>query len=63
MEGRQTACAIYPVRPQKCRTWPFWDGNLRSPDDWNQTAKGCPGINRGKQYDFVTIETLRRQTP
>lgn len=60
--GKAT-CGIYPVRPVQCRTWPFWDVNLHSPDDWNQTAKDCPGINRGEQVDFVTIETRRRQTP
>jgi Fe-S-cluster containining protein len=24
----QRKCAIYPVRPSQCRTWPFWPSNL-----------------------------------
>jgi len=54
-DGKRT-CGIYPVRPVQCRTWPFWDINLESPDTWNEAALECPGINRGPQYDFVQIE-------
>ena len=57
-EGR-TICSIYPVRPVQCRTWPFWDENLKSPDSWNQAATTCPGMNRGKHHGFVAIEELR----
>ena len=31
-------CSIYPVRPQQCRAWPFWDSNLRSRQDWDRAA-------------------------
>jgi len=24
----QKQCSIYPVRPNQCRTWPFWPENL-----------------------------------
>ena len=54
-------CAIYPVRPNQCRTWPFWDSNLKSPATWNQAASVCPGINRGKFYSFEEIEKRRKQ--
>ena len=53
-------CVIYPVRPTQCRTWPFWAGNLRSPADWNEAARRCPGINRGRVYDIEQIERLRK---
>lgn len=49
-------CSIYPVRPLQCRTWPFWDINLDSPADWADAAKGCPGMNKGRQYDLVQIQ-------
>lgn len=58
--GKAT-CLIHPVRPLQCRTWPFWTQNLRSPDTWNEAHKKCPGMNQGKRYDFVQIETLRTQ--
>jgi len=58
-DGKQTMCSIYPVRPLQCRTWPFWRQNLRSPDAWNTAHETCPGINHGRQYDFVEIESIR----
>ena len=61
VNGRRI-CGIYPVRPNQCRTWPFWTENLRSPNTWNETATSCPGVNRGPCYDFDAIERLRTQT-
>jgi hypothetical protein len=60
--GRRRGCAIYPVRPNQCRTWPFWTTNLRTADDWNMAGLRCPGINRGRSYTFEEIETIRRRT-
>jgi hypothetical protein len=59
--GGKVACSIYPVRPLQCRTWPFWTGNLRSRDSWAEVGENCPGLNNGKHYDFVQIETTRAQ--
>ena len=61
-QGQDSAsCAIYSVRPTQCRTWPFWDSNLKSPDAWNSAAMNCPGMNRGPVHAFVRIEELRVQ--
>ena len=57
----KSMCSIYPVRPLQCRTWPFWNNVLRSPDSWNATATTCPGMNRGAPYDYVQIEMRRTQ--
>jgi len=54
-------CAIYDVRPMQCRNWPFWPGNLTSPDAWNAAAVKCPGINKGKLYTFEKIERIKKQ--
>src|SRR5262245_50669703 len=40
---RRDGCTIYAVRPRQCRSWPFWERNLRSPDAWRQTCQECPG--------------------
>lgn len=53
-------CAIYPVRPGQCRTWPFWPENLASPNAWNTAAMRCPGFNRGRYYSAEEIERLKR---
>ncbi len=59
-DGKWT-CAIYPVRPNQCRTWPFWPDNLTTPDHWNRAAMKCPGISRGRLYSLEEIEELRKQ--
>lgn len=38
-------CSIYESRPSQCRTFPWWIGNLRSPEDWEEASKRCEGIN------------------
>lgn len=56
---RKRVCTVYDVRPLQCRTWPFWDGLLRSQEAWESASRGCPGMNRGKQYSLQEIESLR----
>ena len=55
----QKRCRIYTVRPQQCRTWPFWSHNLANPEAWNHAAQRCSGINRGRLYDHDEIEQLK----
>jgi hypothetical protein len=52
-------CQIYPVRPLQCRTWPFWDGLLQSPGEWERASRRCPGMNTGNKYTRDQIESLR----
>ena len=54
-------CAVYPVRPNQCRTWPFWNDNLCSAQMWEIAAQRCPGMNRGRLYTLDEIERLRTQ--
>ncbi len=53
-------CRVYPVRPGQCRTWPFWDSNLRPPAAWEATCKHCPGAGRGAVVPLEEIEKRRR---
>jgi len=57
--GGKRVCSIYPVRPLQCRTWPFWTYNLKSPSNWQEAGETCPGMNNGKRYDYVQIESIR----
>ncbi len=57
--GKQ--CQIYSVRPNQCRTWPFWASNLKNPHTWNESARSCPGMNRGKMFSMKEIDKLRKQ--
>jgi Fe-S-cluster containining protein len=52
---REQGCTIYDIRPRQCRTWPFWESNVRTPADWDRTAAGCPGCNQG---ELITEEEI-----
>jgi len=60
-EGRRK-CAVYPVRPIQCRTWPFWKNNLSDPDSWARAGLRCPGINHGAVVSCNEIETRANAT-
>ena len=51
-------CTVYDERPRQCRTWPFWDSNLRSPEAWAEAAEACPGCNKGQ---VVPVEAIVAQ--
>ena len=40
-------CTLYQVRPRQCRTWPFWESTVSTPEDWEETASECPGCGQG----------------
>ena len=45
---KAAGCTIYSVRPRQCRTWPFWESNVRTPEDWQETCQACPGSGQGE---------------
>lgn len=51
-------CTIYSVRPPQCRTWPFWDSNVATPEDWEHTCQVCPGSGKG---EVVPVEEISRR--
>lgn len=54
-------CNVYHARPRQCRSWPFWDSNLRSEASWEETCDVCPGSGKGKLYSLENIEEHARQ--
>jgi len=52
-------CSVYQGRPIQCRTWPFWDSNLESPQDWQAACDVCPGSGKGKLHTWDEIEAAR----
>ncbi len=59
-DGEKRGCTVYDARPRQCRTWPFWDSNLRSPEMWQQTCEFCPGSGKGKLHQLEEIEAQRK---
>jgi Fe-S-cluster containining protein len=55
---RQKGCTVYPVRPRQCRTWPFWESNLSSPEAWQETCSVCPGSGHG---ELIPAEEITRR--
>jgi Fe-S-cluster containining protein len=59
----KTECSIHAVRPLQCRTWPFWQSNLRTRRTWDGAARNCPGMNTGTHHPLPVIQdALRRNT-
>lgn len=58
LDATTRKCTVYDQRPRQCKTWPFWDSNLKSPEAWEEAASHCPGCNKGT---LVPLETIREQ--
>ena len=58
-DGETRKCKVYEARPRQCRTWPFWDSNVRSPEAWASTCQVCPGSGTGRLYQLGEIETQK----
>jgi Fe-S-cluster containining protein len=55
LDGETRKCTVYNARPKQCRTWPFWDSNIRTPEAWAHTCEVCPGSGKGKLYQLEVI--------
>jgi uncharacterized protein len=54
-DGEARKCTVYEARPRQCRTWPFWDSNIRTPQAWKKTCEVCPGSGTGKLYSVEEV--------
>jgi Fe-S-cluster containining protein len=55
---RTAGCTVYAVRPRQCRTWPFWESNVRTPEAWERTCSVCPGSGHG---ELISAEEITRR--
>ena len=55
-DHEKRGCKIYPVRPKQCRTWPFWNSNIKTTKDWEDVKADCPGAGQG---NFFSLEQIR----
>jgi len=60
-DNQTRRCNVYNARPRQCKTWPFWDSNLKSEKTWKQTCQTCPGSGQGKLHTLGQIEEQRKQ--
>jgi Fe-S-cluster containining protein len=59
-DSEARTCQVYAVRPRQCRTWPFWDSNLRTRQAWQETCEVCPGSGKGRLHTVEHIEQQRK---
>ncbi|MEX0641601.1 MAG: YkgJ family cysteine cluster protein [Pirellulales bacterium] len=58
-DGKTRKCKVYGARPRQCRTWPFWESNVRTHEAWAETCSVCPGSGTGRLYQLDEIETQK----
>ncbi|MFU8805641.1 MAG: YkgJ family cysteine cluster protein [Bradymonadaceae bacterium] len=51
-------CSIHPVKPEQCRTYPFWPELLIDTETWGAEREYCPGIGQGKLFSKKEVRTL-----
>jgi len=57
-------CGVHPGRPDVCRAWPFFRGNLIDEISWEMIQEYCPGVNpKAGHKEFVKQgrEYLRKE--
>jgi Fe-S-cluster containining protein len=42
---KEKKCSVYTARPKQCRTFPWWQENLETPEHWKEASIRCEGIN------------------
>jgi len=57
-DSQTRKCTVYEDRPRQCKTWPFWESNVRSEEAWADTCRVCPGSGRGT---LVPVEKILEQ--
>ena len=55
-------CQIYAVRPNQCKTYPFWFSAMRSKAAWDYATGSCPGIGRGHLFSREEILDILQTT-
>ncbi|MFO8033108.1 MAG: YkgJ family cysteine cluster protein [Desulfohalobiaceae bacterium] len=52
--SRDQGCLVHTHKPDICRAWPFFQGNLRDEQSWLLAQDYCPGINQDVEHqEFV----------
>jgi len=57
-------CAIHPVKPHRCKLWPFYEPLLKDEHAWRMAMDACPGLNPKASYeDFLRQHREQIQEP
>jgi Fe-S-cluster containining protein len=61
LDAGSRRCTVYPARPVQCRTFPFWNEHLQSPEAWAAVAAACPGVGRGELHPADELRARARE--
>lgn len=51
-------CSIHQARPDICRAWPFFKGNLEDDASWEMIQDYCPGVNPEASHEEFARQGL-----
>jgi len=51
-------CGVHPGRPDICRAWPYFRGNLVDATSWEMIQSDCPGVNRAVGHALFVSQGL-----
>lgn len=60
---RGDLCGIQEVKPDQCRSYPFWLELLLDGKRWKEEAAFCEGIGRGEPLSFEEVRRLALLDP
>ena len=49
-------CSIHSVKPDICRAWPFFRGNIIDSSSWEMAQDYCPGIKADAEHASFAAE-------
>lgn len=49
-------CGVHPGRPDICRAWPYFRGNLVDATSWEMIQTDCPGVNNAAGHEAFVQE-------
>jgi Fe-S-cluster containining protein len=60
----ERGCAIQPVKPRQCLTYPFWPRLTATAESWREVGQTCPGVGSGPCFTPGEIEAIQdRENP
>lgn len=51
-------CGVHQGRPDICRAWPYFRGNLVDASSWEMIQSDCPGVNAAAGHALFVSEGL-----
>lgn len=48
---QEKGCGVHTGRPDICRAWPFFRGNIIDADSWFMIQEYCPGVNPNATHE------------